>query len=88
MDISVPISAVSQASETGPSVPPEVGDAVTLTIEGKVTGVDGDMCQVTPETANGEPLPTSEVQPMSDETSLGQEEAGLRGDLMASQEME
>jgi hypothetical protein len=60
-EICVPASAVSLAGEGGESVAPEKGDAVSGTVEGKVSRSEGGKVYVTLETLNGEPL---EADPM------------------------
>jgi len=43
------------AGEDGEMLSPEQGDAVSFTIEGTVSGEDGDMLEIAMETVNGEP---------------------------------
>jgi len=45
------------ADETSESVMPDVGDYVNLTIEGKVTSVDGTNVMVQPQLINGQEIP-------------------------------
>lgn len=72
-ELCVPTRAVSLAGESGETVAPEVGDAVSLTVEGKIARVEGERAYVSPETANGEPVETSgppESPPEETEDSL------------------
>ena len=43
------------AGEEGEVLSPEKGDAVSFTIEGTVSEMDGDMVEIAMETVNGEP---------------------------------
>ena len=60
-EICVPASAVSLAGEGGESVAPEVGDAVSGTIEGKVARVEGGQVYVTLDSLNGEPIDSGKM---------------------------
>ena len=59
--VCVPTKALSLAGETGDTVAPEKGDRVTVTIEGTVDRVEGDLAYLIGDTANGEPM--SAMQP-------------------------
>ena len=53
------------AGEEGEVLSPEKGDAVSFTIEGTVSEMDGDMVEIAMETVNGEPAyPEETVEEM------------------------
>ncbi len=66
------------AGEDGEMLSPEQGDAVSFTIEGTVSGEDGDMLEIAMETVNGEPAYTEET--VKEEVV---EEGPSRDELMA-----
>jgi len=73
-EVCVPSSAVAIA-DGDQNTGPEVGDQVAVTLEGKVSRVEGGHVYFTPDTANGEPM----GQPKTEEQELEQEGAELRG---------
>lgn len=86
-ELCVPVSAISLAGEDNSDVAPEAGDQVSVTVEGKVSRIEGGQAYVTPETANGEPMGGPEQPPgPPHEEPAGetedQEMAGLRRDMM------
>lgn len=66
------------AGEDGEMLSPEQGDAVSFTIEGTVSGEDGDMLEIAMETVNGEPAYPDET--VKEEVV---EEGPSRDELMA-----
>ncbi len=66
------------AGEDGEMLSPEQGDAVSFTIEGTVSGEDGDMLEIAMETVNGEPAYPEET--VKEEVV---EEGPIRDELMA-----
>ena len=66
------------AGEDGEMLSPEQGDAVSFTIEGTVSGEDGDMLEIAMETINGEPAYPEET--VKEEVV---EEGPSRDELMA-----
>lgn len=52
----VPVEALAMPDEAEKMTPPEVGDRVSYTVEGKVSRIEGPNAYVTVETVNGEPL--------------------------------
>ena len=66
------------AGEDGEMLSPEQGDAVSFTIEGTVSGEDGDMLEIAMETVNGEPAYPEET--VKEEVV---EEGPSRDELMA-----
>ena len=67
------------AGEEGEVLSPEKGDAVSFTIEGTVSEMDGDMVEIAMETVNGEPAyPEETVEEME-----VVEEGPSRDELMA-----
>ena len=66
------------AGEDGEMLSPEQGDAVSFTIEGTVSGEDGDMLEIAMETVNGEPAYPEET--VKEEVV---EEGTSRDELMA-----
>jgi hypothetical protein len=60
--VSIPMAAITMASEDGEMVSPSEGDAVSFTIEGTVEEMDGDMANIAMETVNGQPAyPEEEI---------------------------
>ena len=66
------------AGEDGEMLSPEQGDAVSFTIEGTVSGEDGDMLEIAMETVNGAPAYPEET--VKEEVV---EEGPSRDELMA-----
>ena len=54
-NVMIPAASLMMAGEDGEMLSPEQGDAVSFTIEGTVSGEDGDMLEIAMETVNGEP---------------------------------
>lgn len=77
-ELCVTTAAVSLSGETGETVAPEPGDQVTLTVEGKVSRVEGDSVYVQAESANGEPVMGSNAEVPED---IDEEMASLKTDL-------
>ena len=73
--ICVPLVSLAQADDTDAMQNPEVGDAVTLSVEGTVDRVEGSNAYVTPTAFNGTKVETPEA-PMNDDALL----AGLQGE--------
>lgn len=76
----VPVSALQQPDDTEQLVTPEVGDAVSYTVGGKISRIEGDKAYVTVETANGKPIADEpENEPNADDglAALQQEAEGM-----------
>jgi hypothetical protein len=76
----VPVAALQQPDDSEQLVTPEVGDAVSYTVEGKVSRIEGDKAYVTVETANGKPIADEkENEPNADDgyAALQQEAEGM-----------
>ena len=80
-DIAVAAAAVAVPDENETLVAPEPGDVVTVTIEGRVSRVDGEVVYVAPELANGEPMPAHQEEATGTEGDLDREGRHLRRDL-------
>jgi len=74
----IPAASLMMAGEDGEMLSPEQGDAVSFTIEGTVSGEDGDMLEIAMETVNGEPAYPEET--VKEEVV---EEGPSRDELMA-----
>ena len=57
----VPLATLSMPGEGDQMTPPEVGDVVTASVEGKVTKIDGDNAYVKPTSINGKPIDEPEA---------------------------
>lgn len=55
-ELCIPVGALNSDTEEGGSVAPQEGDPVTVTIEGKVSRIEGGNVYLMPETANGAPI--------------------------------
>ncbi len=84
----VPIGALATLDEGEQMTPPEVGDKVSYTVEGKVTRIVGDQAYVQPESVNGEPVDQAQDKPEaspeeqeSQDFAKLQEEAGQVGPM-------
>tara|TARA_Y100001937_G_scaffold66011_1_gene90289 strand:+ start:152 stop:427 length:276 start_codon:yes stop_codon:yes gene_type:complete len=77
-NVMIPAASLMMAGEDGEMLSPEQGDAVSFTIEGTVSGEDGDMLEIAMETVNGEPAYTEET--VKEEVV---EEGPSRDELMA-----
>ena len=75
----IPAASLMMAGEDGEMLSPEQGDAVSFTIEGTVSGEDGDMLEIAMETVNGEPA-YPEKETVEEEVV---EEGPSRDELMA-----
>jgi len=76
----VPVAALQQPDDSEQLVTPEVGDAVSYTVEGKISRIEGDKAYVTVETANGKPIADeAEKEPNADDgyAALQQEAEGM-----------
>lgn len=63
-EVCVPLAAVSVNEDDNQQTAPSEGDSISVTLEGKVTRVEGDMVYFQPTTANGEPVPEkAEAEP-------------------------
>jgi hypothetical protein len=54
---------------------PEVGDKVSVTVQGTVHSIEGAVACITPEVVNGEPAPAAPEQPSLRDEARGQMEA-------------
>tara|TARA_R100001443_G_scaffold40536_1_gene53966 strand:+ start:1665 stop:1940 length:276 start_codon:yes stop_codon:yes gene_type:complete len=64
-NVMIPVASLQMAGEEGEVLSPEKGDAVSFTIEGTVSEMDGDMVEIAMETVNGEPAyPEETVEEM------------------------
>jgi hypothetical protein len=78
--VEIPITSLQIADEEGVMVLPEVGDAVSFTIEGSVESLGDEYATVGMETVNGEPAyPEEEVTEESVEV-----EAPSRDEMIAT----
>jgi|TARA_R100000664_G_scaffold20148_1_gene29356 hypothetical protein len=77
-NVMIPAASLMMAGEDGEMLSPEQGDAVSFTIEGTVSGEDGDMLEIAMETVNGEPAYPEET--VKEEVV---EEGPSRDELMA-----
>ena len=77
-NVMIPAASLMMAGEDGEMLSPEQGDAVSFTIEGTVSGEDGDMLEIAMETINGEPAYPEET--VKEEVV---EEGPSRDELMA-----
>jgi hypothetical protein len=75
----VPVAALQQPDDSEQLVTPEVGDAVSYTVEGKISRIEGDKAYVTVETANGKPIAEKTEEPSADDglAALQQEAEGM-----------
>jgi hypothetical protein len=78
-NVMIPAASLMMAGEDGEMLSPEQGDAVSFTIEGTVSGEDGDMLEIAMETVNGEPAYPAE-ETVEEEVV---EEGPSRDELMA-----
>lgn len=62
-EICVPVKSLAMPDESEQMQAPEVGDAVSFTVDGKVTRIEGDQAYVKPESVNGEALPPPQAEP-------------------------
>ena len=84
--IRIPLEALTSQSEEGEAVNPEVGDSVALqSVEGKVTGIEGDTAHVEVQTVNGAPVEYGEAEDAKPEAK-GDEEEMLRAMAEAEDE--
>ena len=77
-NVMIPAASLMMAGEDGEMLSPEQGDSVSFTIEGTVSGEDGDMLEIAMETVNGEPAYPEET--VEEEVV---EEGPSRDELMA-----
>jgi hypothetical protein len=78
-NVMIPAASLQMAGEEGEVLSPEKGDAVSFTIEGTVSEMEGDMVEIAMETVNGEPAyPEEAVEEME-----VVEEGPSRDELMA-----
>lgn len=69
--ITVPIASLSVSESDSDSgqdsqasgVAPQEGDTVEFTVSGKVTSIDGENAQVTPDSVNGQPVGNGSTDP-------------------------
>ena len=61
-NVEIPITSLQIADEEGVMVLPEVGDAVSFTIEGSVESLGDEYATVGMETVNGEPAYPEEME--------------------------
>ena len=79
-NVMIPVASLQMAGEEGEVLSPEKGDAVSFTIEGTVSEMDGDMVEIAMETVNGEPAYPAEETVEEMEVV---EEGPSRDELMA-----
>lgn len=78
--IKIPLSALSEETDSGEGVGPEAGDTVALgVVEGEVMAVEGEEVHVELKTAGGQPIEYVESAPDAPEEEVGEgvEEAEL-----------
>ena len=75
----VPVAALQQPDDSDQLVTPEIGDAVSYTVEGKISRIEGDKAYVTVETANGKPMADKTAEQPADDglAALQQEAEGM-----------
>ena len=78
--VTIPMASLMMANEEGEMISPSEGDAVSFTIEGTVSEMDGDMVEIAMETVNGEPAYPAEETVEEMEVV---EEGPSRDELMA-----
>ena len=81
-NVEIPLTALQVADEEGVMVAPEVGDAVSFTIDGSVESLGDEFATVEMQTVNGEPAYPEEVE----ETTVTEVEAPSRDEMMAAME--
>jgi hypothetical protein len=79
--VEIPLTALQVADEEGVMVAPEVGDAVSFTIDGSVESMGDEFATVEMQTVNGEPAYPEEV-----EETVTEVEAPSRDEMMAEME--
>lgn len=88
-EICIPAAALNSDTEDGGSVAPQQGDPVTVSIEGKVTRIEGGNVYIMPESANGQPLEGAGEMSLDEEGEAidrelaGYNEGGLLGLIVA-----
>jgi hypothetical protein len=63
MYLCIPVSSLAEKNETGQTVTPEKGDAVSFTVEGKVSKIENGSLYITPSKINDakvEPAPATD----------------------------
>ena len=78
--IKIPLSALSEETDSGEGVTPEAGDTVALgVVEGEVMAVEGEDVHVELKTAGGQPIEYVESAPEAPEEPVSEdvEEAEL-----------
>lgn len=76
-EVCVPSAALAITDGEGSAVP-EPGDQVSVTLEGKVTRVEGDNIYFQADMANGQPMPQAA---MTEDEQLQAEANALRAEL-------
>jgi len=71
----VPLSALAMPDEGEQMTPPEPGDKVSYTVEGKVERIEGDRAYITRESVNGKPCGEE-----ADENEKGEDEEAEPGE--------
>ena len=83
--IKIPLSALSEETDSGEGVAPETGDTVALgVVEGEVMALDGEDVHVELKTAGGQPIEYIESAPDAPEEEVGEEVE--EAELMAAAE--
>jgi len=78
MEMCVPLASLAQPDEGEQMQTPEVGDPVTMTVEGKITRVEGENAYVTPSAVNGREVEQAPASaPMDEESQLRDMAAGM-----------
>lgn len=77
----VPTAALAMPDDTEQMNAPEVGDAVSYTVDGKVTRIEGDKTYVEPEMVNGKPMAEEAPEAPVDEMASMEQAAGEQGYL-------
>lgn len=68
-EICIPLDSLAEGDGES-AVPPAVGDPVEFSATGTVTRVDGGNAYITPESVNGQPIPTAASEPDMDAAAL------------------
>lgn len=74
MELAVPLSALAQPDDAERLNTPAAGDSVTLTVEAKVTRIEGEQAFIQAQTVNGQALETEPeaTEPDGDEAEASE----------------
>ena len=65
-EMCVPVDALAVTGDGANTVAPEVGDAVSFTVEGKVSRVEGKHAYIDAEKVNGQDIPEADENPANE----------------------